>query len=378
MENFTIYNPVKIHFGKDVINNLAESLSKYGKRVLLVYGKGSIKSNGLYDQLMELLRDFEIVEYAGIKPNPVIEDVDAAAKVGREHNAEVILAVGGGSVIDSAKLIAATIPVEHSGWEFVAGKTTPESALPIIDILTLAATGTESNMFAVIQNETSRQKLGWGHPLVYPKESFLDPQLTYSVPADYTAFGIIDLVIHALEAYFGYGDSPLADRIVYSIIEEAMDVGIPVLNNPEDYELRARVMYAAFLALNGTTSHGRAFADWGVHAIGHELSLLYDLPHGLTLSIAFPAWLRLQSDRIPKRIIELGTALFGDKNVKDTIMGFENFFAELGAPIRLSQLGFGEAQKEELLQQFRANKVSGYHHKLSESDYEKLIELMME
>ena len=377
MENFIIDNPVKIHFGKDVIQALPESLKKYGTKVLFVYGKESIKESGLYNQIINLLADFEIFEYQGIKSNPIIEDVDAAAKLGRKKAVDVILAVGGGSVIDSAKLIAATIPVEHGGWEFMNGAKTPTEAIPIIDILTLAATGSETNMYAVIQNQETKEKIGWGSPLVFPKESFLDPTYTFTVPPAYTAFGIIDLVAHALEAYFGKGNSPLADRVVYSIIEEAMDIGMATVNNPENYELRARVMYAALLALNGTTSHGRAYADWGVHAMGHELSLLYDLPHGLTLAIAYPAWFRLQAERIPERIIELGTALFGDKNVKDTIMGFENFFAELGSPLRLSQLGFGDKEKAEILEQMKKNKVSGYHHKLQDDDYEKLVDFMM-
>ena len=377
MENFTIDNPVKIHFGKDVIKALPESIRKYGKRVLFLYGKESIKRSGLYDQVINLLVGFEIFEYSGIKSNPIIEDVDAAAKLGREKSVDIILAVGGGSVIDSAKLIAAAIPAEHKAWEFMNGNQAPKEAIPIIDILTLAATGSETNMFAVIQNQETKEKIGWGSPLVFPKESFLDPQLTYTVSPEYTAFGIIDLVAHALEAYFGKGDSPLADRVIYGIIDEAMDIGMATVNNPTNYDLRARVMYAALLALNGTTSHGRAYADWGVHAIGHELSLLYDLPHGLTLAIAYPAWLRLQADRASERIIELGTALFGDKNVKDTIMGFENFFAELGSPIRLSQLGFGEKEKVVIITQMRNNKVSGYHHKLSNEDCEKLVEYMM-
>jgi len=377
MENFIIDNPVKIHFGKEVIQKLPKSLGRYGKRVLFLYGRESIKESGLYDQIMALIFDFEIFEYSGIKSNPIIEDVDAAAKLGRENNVDVILAVGGGSVIDSAKLIAATIPVAHSGWEFMNGNQTPEAAIPIIDVLTLAATGSETNMFAVIQNQETKEKIGWGSPLVFPKESFLDPTYTFTVPPAYTAFGIIDLVAHSLEAYFGKGDAPLADRVIYGIIDEAMDIGMATVNNPENYELRARVMYAAMLALNGTTSHGRAYADWGVHAIGHELSLLYDLPHGLTLAIAYPAWFRLQADRIPKRIIELGTALFGDKNVKDTIMGFENFFAELGSPLRLSQLGFGDKEKQEIIAQMKKNKVSGYHHKLSDDDYEALVDYMM-
>jgi len=377
MENFTIDNPVKIHFGKDVIQNLPNSLVQYGKKILFLYGKESIKESGLYNQIMGLLSNFEVFEYSGIKSNPIIDDVDGAAKLGRENAVDVILAVGGGSVIDSAKLIAATIPVQHSGWEFMNGNQTPQEAIPIIDVLTLAATGSETNMFAVIQNQETKEKIGWGSPLVFPKESFLDPSYTFTVPPAYTAFGIIDLVAHALEAYFGKGDAPLADRVIYGIIDEAMDIGMATVNNPENYDLRARVMYAALLALNGTTSHGRAYADWGVHAIGHELSLLYDLPHGLTLAIAYPAWFRLQADRIPKRIIELGTALFGDKNVKDTIMGFENFFAELGSPLRLSQLGFGDKEKAEIIAQMKRNKVSGYHHKMTDEDCEKLVEFMM-
>jgi len=377
MENFTIDNPVKIHFGKDVLSKLPKSLAKYGNKILLVYGKKSIKASGLYDQIKNLLVDFEVFEYSGIKSNPIIEDVDAAAKIGREKNVDIILAVGGGSVIDSAKVIAATIPVLHSGWEFMNGNQVPKEAIPIIDVLTLAATGSETNMFAVVQNQQTMEKIGWGSPLVFPKESFLDPQLSYTVSPEYTAYGIIDLVAHSLEAYFGNGDSPLADRVIYGIIEESLEIGTATINNPNSYELRARVMYAALLALNGTTSHGRAYADWGVHSIGHELSLLYDLPHGLTLAIAYPAWLQLQADRIPERIIELGSALFGAKNVKDTIIGFENFFAELGSPIRLSQVGFGEKEKIEIIAQMKKNKVSGYHHLLKDEDYANLVDFMM-
>ena len=377
MENFKIDNPVIIHFGKDVIQKLPLSLAKYGKRVLFVYGKESIKKNGLYSLIQNLLSEFEIFEYAGIKSNPIIEDVDGAAKLGREKGVDVVLAVGGGSVIDSAKVIAATIPVEHSGWEFMNGNQSPKEAIPLIDVLTLAATGSETNMFAVIQNQQTMEKIGWGSPLVFPKESFLDPQQTYTVSPEYTAYGIIDLVAHSLEAYFGKGDAPLADRVIYGIIEEAMEIGKIAVDNPNNYELRARVMYAALLALNGTTSHGRAYADWGVHAIGHELSLLYDLPHGLTLAIAYPAWLRLHSDRIPERIIALGAALFDGKNVNDTIEGFENYFAELGSPLHLSELGYGEKEKAEIIAQMKKNKVSGYQHILQDSDYEKLVDFMM-
>ena len=377
MENFKIDNPVKIHFGKDVINELPKAIGKYGKRVLLVYGKSSIKKSGLYDQIYDLLSDFEIIEYSGIKPNPIIEDVDAAGRLGREKQVDVILAVGGGSVIDSAKVIAAAIHVEHSAWEFMNGNKRPKVATPIIDILTLAATGTESNMFAVIQNHETMEKIGWGSPLVFPKESFLDPQLTYTVPADHTAYGIIDLIAHSLEAYFGYGDAPLADSVVFGILNESIEVGRKAIEDPTNYDYRARIMYAALLALNGTTSHGRAYADWGVHAIGHTLSLLYDLPHGLTLAIAYPAWLRLQAERIPERIQELGLAVFGATTLEDSINELEDFFKVLGSSTRLSELGYGEKEANEIYTQMIKNKVSGVNHKLSDSDYKRLIDNMM-
>ena len=177
-----MYNPVKLHFGRGVVKDLGKTVLKYGKRVLLVYGGGSIKKNGIYEQVKDQLKQAgsEVFEYSGIRPNPVIDDVDAAAALGRAKQVEVVLAVGGGSVIDSAKIISITIPVSHSGWDFIKGKIKPATAVPLISLLTLAATGTEMNRFAVVQNNQTKEKLGYGDPLTYPRESFLDPAFTIS------------------------------------------------------------------------------------------------------------------------------------------------------------------------------------------------------
>ena len=209
MQNFIAYNPVKLHFGKDVLQGLTAALPRYGRRVLLVYGKGSIIKTGLYDTVMQLLKqaNMEVVEFGGIRPNPVVEDVDAAAELGRKHKVDVILAVGGGSVIDSAKIISITIPVAHSGWDFYTRKAKPKSAVPLLSVLTLAATGTEMNPFAVLSNPLEGKKDGYGNALCYPKESFLDPSLTITVPKDNTAYGIADLIAHSFELYFGAGDA---------------------------------------------------------------------------------------------------------------------------------------------------------------------------
>lgn len=380
MENFILYNPVKLHFGAGVLKNLGKSASFYGKKALLVYGKGSVKTNGSYHQAIESLNaaGIDVIEYHGIKPNPVIEDVDAAADLGRRHNVDMIVAVGGGSVIDSAKIISITIPVNHTGWEFLDGEKKPVKALPLIGVLTLAATGTEMNCFAVVQNNATQKKIGYGNSLIYPKHSFLDPSFTLSVPANHTAFGIIDLVAHSLEAWFGEGDASLSDRFIIAIIQEALKFGPDLMNNPNDYILRARIMYAATCALNGMTIPGKKSQDWGVHSIGHCLSVKWDIAHGASLSIAYPAWLKLQKDRIPHRITELGYALFGCDNPEDTIYKLEYFFRLLGCPVSLTQAGIActETETNDLYRIMCINMVNGLFYKLSDADFHFLIESM--
>ena len=378
MENFEIYNPVKAYFGQDVISKLSNEVSRFGKRVLLIYGKGSIKKNGIYEEVMAQLNDAkaEVFEFSGIKPNPVIEDVRRAISLGKDKNVDLILAVGGGSVIDSAKVIAIGISGEDDPWEYVKGNKIPSGGIPIIAVLTLAATGTEMNCFAVVQDNETKEKIGFGFPPMYPTVSFLDPSFTRSVSADYTAFGITDLIAHALEAYFGKGDASLSDSFVFSIIKEALEYGPKLMNNLDDYDLRARIMYAATMALNNLTMYGRVSGDWGVHSIGHILSVLYDVPHGASLSIAYPAWMRLHKEEAGDRIIHLGQNLFGVDSINETIIAFEEYFTSINSPVRLSQTSYGHYDKNVIIATMLSNHVSGAHHKMSEEDYKQLMELM--
>lgn len=380
MENFVAYNPTSLHFGKDVLNGLGQTVKKYGSRVLLVYGKGSIKQNGLYDLVKSQLESIgaEVFEYSGIRSNPIIEDVDAAASLGRNNNVDVVLAVGGGSVIDSSKIISVAIPADVTAWDFFIRKAAPKTAVPLIAVLTLAATGSEMNPFAVLSNHKAETKGSFSSPLMFPKHSFLDPQFTISVPRDYTAFGIADLIAHSLEAFFGKGEeASLSDRLVFSIIREAMEYGPLLLNDLANYKLRAKIMYAATMALNGLTMHGRTSGEWGVHSIGHVLSLLYDVPHGASLTIVYPAWLKLQQNRIGHRIALLGKNIFGANGTDETIKMMEQLFIDLGCPVRLSEVAGINPDTEEIFRIMVQNKAATFVHKLDHEDYRKIIGLMM-
>lgn len=379
MENFIAYNPTKIHFGKDIINDLGETIVQYGKKVLLIYGKGSILKNGIYDKIITQIKSVnaDITEFTGVKPNPATNDVNKAVKLGIKNNIEVIIAVGGGSVIDSAKIVSLCIPEELDAWDVMKDRVKPRSAIPLIAVLTLAATGTEMNPYAVLQNNDTKEKIGYGNNLSFPKHSFLDPQFTFSVPADQTTYGIVDLIAHCFESYFGYGNSPLSDRFVQAIVKDAMYYGPLVIKHPANYEYRANIMWGATCALNGLTFCGRTSGDWGVHDIGHILSFLYDIPHGATLSIAYPAWLKLQKDRIPERIKQLGKQLFNTNSIDNTIEKLIVFFKFINSPVHLSEIGIGKDKKNEIIDLMTKNNATGSNHKLSKEDYEKLVDLML-
>ncbi len=379
MENFIAYNPTKIHFGRDVINELGKTVVLYGKKVLLIYGKGSILKNSVYDKIINQLRsvDADITEFTGIKPNPATNDVNKAVKVGIKKNIELIIAAGGGSVIDSAKIVSLCIPEDLDAWDVMKNRVKPRAAIPLIAVLTLAATGTEMNCFAVLQNNNTKEKIGYGNDLIYPGHSFLDPQFTFSVPTAQTTYGIVDLIAHCFESYFGYGDSPLSDRFVEAIVKDAMYYGPLVLKHPVNYEYRANIMWAATCALNGITACGRTSGDWGVHDIGHILSFLYNIPHGATLSIAYPAWLKLQKDKIPERIKQLGKQLFNTNSVDNTIENLEAFFKSINSPVHLSETGIGNDKKNEIIDLMTKNNATGNNHKLSKEDYEKLVDFML-
>ena len=379
MVNFTVYNPVRLVFGNQIKDELGPCLKKFGMNILLIYGKGSVKKYGYYNQIMNVLASggFKVTEFSGIKPNPVINDVRAAVKLGKEKKVDVVLALGGGSVIDSAKIVSLGLQTEIDPWEFMTWRIQPEKATPLVTILTLAATGSEMNSAAVIQNHETGEKLGLVNELLFPKTSFLNPEFTLSVPKNYTAFGIVDLIAHSLESYFGEGEPSITDGFTFSIIKDAMRWAPKLLNNLDNLEYRANIMLDATLALNGITSYGKKGGDWGVHAMGHELSLLFDTPHGASLSIAYPAWLKLHKKTCSDRISKLGDALFDTSDVDETIEKLTAFFASVGSPVKLSEINVNDEQLTEIVAQYHRNKVSGMHHKLSKYDHQTLVTLMI-
>lgn len=379
MHNFIINNPTKIYFGKNVVDGLGEFCRQYKSNALILYGKGSVKKNGILDKVLYQLQKEgkSIFEYSGIKPNPVVSDVASAAEFARNNNIDLIVAVGGGSVIDSAKILSLCIKENNDPWKVMKGRVRPKTAVPLVSVLTLAATGTEMNPYAVLQNTSTQEKIGYGNNLIYPAASYLDPEFTYSVPADQTAYGMVDLIAHTLEAYFGSGSAPLSDEFVFSIIRETINVSSQVLANPENYEYRARVMWAATCALNGLTSYGRDSSDWGVHDIGHTLSMLYDIPHGASLSIAYLAWMEHFAEELSERLLFLGINVFGREVEKsnDTILKFKEFFKSVNAPVSLREY-CPNADSQQIISLMCKNKISGYVHKLSDIDYTKIVNIM--
>lgn len=378
MNNFKIDNPTVVHFGRDVLNDLGKTVSLYGKKVMLVYGKGSIKKNGVYDAVMNQLKSInaEVFEFDGIKPNPNVDDVNEASEMGRRNKVDVVLAVGGGSVIDSAKVMSVCIPNQTSAWRIMIRLDKPKKSVPLIAVLTLAATGTEMNGAAVLTNEEVNKKIGFVHRLMFPKHSFLDPQFTISVPLNYTAYGVVDLMAHAMENYFGKGEATLTDRFVFSILNEGIAYGPDLLEDLTNYELREKIMFAAAMALSGVTVHGRESGDWGVHSLGHNLSALFDTPHGATLSIVYPAWLKYLKDQMPERISKLGKAVFGTSGPDETILALESFFKKLGSPVRMEDAGITAEKKDLIIQTMVKNKSGGNNFKLNENDIRAMVDLM--
>lgn len=384
MQNFIRHNPTKIVFGKDVIDQICDEIRPFGDRAFIVIGKGSVKASGLYARLISLLNicGVEHSTFEGIKSNPIYQDADAAAKQAKAFKAEMVIALGGGSVIDTAKAVTMGYYAEHSTWDFYLQKAKPEQALPLFTILTLAATGTEMNPFTVLQDTENGSKRGYGHPLLYPRVSFLDPTFTTTVPANYTAYGVSDLIAHCLEQFFGSGNAPLTDLHTAAVIRLAIEYGLKVQEDPENYENRANIMWLATNALNGSLTAGKNSGDWACHGYEHSLSVLFDIPHGAGLSIVFPAWLKHHQSKISSKLAFLAKQVFDIDSGNETkdaaafIQRLEAFFKQINTPIRLKEVNILPASKSVILDNFSLNKVNGQVYKLSESDHESTLNLM--
>lgn len=385
MENFKYYNPTKVIFGNDVLDYLCPEVLVYGTKALLIIGKNSVKTSGLYARVVSLMNICGISHftYEGIKANPVFQDADEAIALAKEKQVHMIIAIGGGSVIDTAKAIAMGFYVNHSVWDFYLQKIAkPVKALPLFTILTIAATGTEMNSSTVLQNDETGQKLGYSAPCLFPKVSFLDPSLTLSVPLNQTAYGISDLISHALEQFFGKGHSPLSDLYTAAVIKLAIKYGLKVIETPNNYDAREQIMWLATNALNGTLKAGKNAGDWGVHSYEHTLSVLFDIAHGAGLSILYLAWLKHQQPGIDSKLAFLAKEVFNiDVTNQNTaanlfIEKLEEFYSQIGTPTKLSEVSILPAEKSKILENLKSNNVTGAVYKLNEADYEAILDLM--
>lgn len=352
MENFVFHNPTKIIFGKNTIQNIGTETKQYGDKVLLVYGKGSIRANGIYQQVVSSLTEagLTIIEHPNVRSNPVLSHVRTGIQLVKENNCQVVCAVGGGSVIDEAKAICAGSVVEFDVWKFFTGKKSIKKTLPLTCILTLAASGSEMNSGMVITNEEKKLKFGFGNKRLHPKTSILDPETTYSVPADYTAYGAVDAISHVLEFYFTtkLQSTPVQDRFIEGLVINIMECGTQLMKDPENYRLRAELMWCSTLALNGLSAAGLGKVGFPMHMIEHSLSALYDVAHGAGLAVIMPGWLKFYQKSNPERVKQFGQRVFGYHgkngalNQKETIELFIDWLRRVGCPTTLNDLAVPE------------------------------------
>ncbi|GGF32797.1 putative NADH-dependent butanol dehydrogenase 1 [Halobacillus andaensis] len=386
MDSFTFHNPTKLIFGKDQVQQLSEQLPKNTSKVLLVYGGGSIKKNGVYDQVIEQLNQVnaQVFELAGVEPNPRLTTVRKGVDICKKEGIDFLLAVGGGSVIDCTKTIAAGAKYEGDAWELVTRQSTPDGALPFGTVLTLAATGSEMNGGAVITNWETNEKYGWGYaPYTYPSFSILDPQNTISVPRNQTIYGIVDMMSHLLEQYFHNNtQSPIQDEMIEGVLRTVIDTAPKLLDNLESYEHRETILYAGTIALNGMLQMGYR-GDWATHNIEHAVSAVYDIPHAGGLAILFPNWMKHNLDVNVDRFARLAVKVFrvseegkSDREVAEQgIEELQNFWASLGAPQTLADYDIGDDQFDVIVNRAMKRGAFGNFNKLEDQDVEKILEL---
>lgn len=339
MVDFIYHNPTKIVFGKNKESFIGAEVKPFGvKKVLLCYGSERIKSDGLYKKVTDSLSKEGIawVELGGIVSNPKLSKVKEGIALAQQQSIDGILAIGGGSVLDSAKTIAVGALVKNDVWDFFIGKATIEKALPVFAVMTLAATGSEMNGFAVVSNDETKQKYSIQSAHIYPKVSVLNPELTKSVPNDYLAYSAVDIIAHVIEGYFTANTQPhFQSRMVEGIVKTVMESTEILLQNPEDYNARAEFMWAATQALNGSTTAGTNPSGFPNHMIEHSLSALFNIAHGAGLAIVIPAWMQWYKNQNHALFERFSKEIFGLNSVDEGILALKNWFAKIGAPVSL-------------------------------------------
>lgn len=385
MTNFDYQTPTRLIFGKDVVNQLPSVMKPLGQRILLTYGGGSIKRIGLYDKVKELLKDFEVYELSGIEPNPKYStSVLDGVRICKEKKIEAILAVGGGSVLDCSKAIAAGALYDGEPWDLITYKVPTKAALPIVDIMTLAATGSEYDCGGVISRTETNDKVGYIDPHLYPVASFLDPTYTFTVNAKHTAAGTADAINHVCEQYFALPGNDVIDGFCESLIRTLMKWTPVALKTPDDYEARAEIMFACTFGCNGILSLGMGQTGWPMHGIEHALSAYYDITHGQGLAIIMPHWMRhVLCERTMPRFVKYGVNVMGissglpDKEIAEkAIQGMSDFFKSLGMPMTLREVGIDESRLAEMAHHVAVNEGLDYpdnFYPLSEKDILEIL-----
>jgi len=385
MENFTFRNTTKIIFGKDAESRVGVEAARYGNKILLHYGGGSIKKYGLYDRILKSLKDagLEIIELGGVQPNPRLSLVKRGIDICRKEKIEFILAIGGGSTIDSAKAIAVGIPYNGDVWDFFTKKVVVEKVIPVGVILTIPAAGSESSSNSVITNEEGLYKRVVGSDMLRPRFAILNPEITYTLPPSQTVCGVSDIMAHIMERYFTtVKDVDLTDRLCEATLRTVINNTPIVLEEPENYSARAEIMWASTIAHNDLLSTGR-IGDWASHGIEHELSGIYDIPHGAGLSAIFPAWMKYVYKQDVERFAQFAVRVWNVeadfKNVEkvalEGIKRLKNFYREIGLPITLKEANIPYDRLEEMAEKCTEEGPRGNFVKLNKDDVLEILKL---
>jgi hypothetical protein len=360
MQNFVYENPTRIIFGQGMIARIGNEVKRCGAKVLFVYGLGSIKKHGIYDQVTASLKEagLSVVEFTGVKPNPVLSHTLKGIELARRENIDVVLAVGGGSVIDTAKTIAAGVKADPGDdlWEYFTFKKKIKGALPVFTVVTVSASASEMNPTAVITKEEGAQKFTISSPFIQPRASVLDPTVLYSLTPECSAYSAVDIITHMLEGYFNNREpqSPLQDRMVEGLMKTVMESTEVILKDPRNYNARANTMWSAILAFNGLTTAGMGFVSFPAHMIEHSLSALYDMAHGAGLSITLPGWMNYAVRGNPAKFARLGREIFGigeEDDLKAAVEGInrlKRWFSSVGSPTSLKEAGIPESEIERI------------------------------
>jgi len=368
MQNFVFENPTKIIFGRDQIPKIGKETSRFGRKAMLVYGMGSILKNGIYSQVADSLKKagVDFIDFPGVKSNPVLSHVKKGIELARKDNVDVILAVGGGSVIDAAKAIAAGVKADHDVWDYFTFSKTITRALPVLTVVTVAASASEMNAGAVVTKEEGCQKYSIVSPFIQPRVSVLDPTVLFSLSPEYSAYSAVDAITHMLEGYFNNTaqSSPLQDRLVEALIKTVMESTDIIMEEPENYNARANMMWSAVLGFNGLTSAGMGRVQLPAHMIEHSLSAIYDIAHGAGLSIILPAWMSYALDTKAGRLAKFAREVFHVKGrgtsqvAQKGIACLKLWFESVGSPVSLKAVNIPARDIEKIAQNaFALSKV---------------------